>query len=250
MSKVAPTQPASSADSLMRKRSVTNCLAAADIYEAAAAGKSGAAEVATLKLKAADAINCAMRIQTSGNILVIEGTSDSPANKRFWDAHGGRALGLVREAMALQPSLQSAPLAMAVEVDAFMYACSAKGIVKQALTGAGVEFKRMIDRFAATHAQWEEGLPHCYVGGFFNAAPWPLGDKRRALDEMRSALALGPRSRRNNYYVCLLTYQQGGKAEAVPHCEAALRASCNGIEADYCAAMTAEVHRVLGLARK
>lgn len=76
----------------MRKRSVSNCLAAADIYEAAASAS------AMMQLKAADAINCAMRIETNGNIMVLEGTVDTPAAKKFWAAHGPRSLSLVRAA--------------------------------------------------------------------------------------------------------------------------------------------------------
>ena len=53
---------------------------------------------AALKLKAADAINCAMRIETNGNIMVLEGTVDTPAAKKFWAKHGPRSLSLVRAA--------------------------------------------------------------------------------------------------------------------------------------------------------
>ena len=86
----------SRADSLMRKRSVSSCLAAADIYEAAAA--TGGPMTAMLQLKAADAINCAMRIETNGNIMVLEGTVDTPTAKKFWAKHGPRSLSLVRAA--------------------------------------------------------------------------------------------------------------------------------------------------------
>ena len=86
----------SRADSLMRKRSVSSCLGAADIYEAAAA--AGGPATAMLQLKAADAINCAMRIETNGNIMVLEGTVDTPAAKKFWAKHGPRSLSLVRAA--------------------------------------------------------------------------------------------------------------------------------------------------------
>jgi hypothetical protein len=86
----------SRADSLMRKRSVSSCLAAADIYEAAAAAAGPA--TAMMQLKAADAINCAMRIETNGNIMVLEGTVDTPAAKKFWAAHGPRSLSLIRAA--------------------------------------------------------------------------------------------------------------------------------------------------------
>ena len=50
---------------------------------------------------------------------------------------------------------------------------------------------------------------HCYLGGFYNVAPWPLKDQKKALVEMRAAAALEPRSRRNQYYVCVVELQLG-----------------------------------------
>lgn len=101
----------SRADSLVRKRTVSSCLAAADIYEAAAAAAGPAA--AMMQLKAADAINCAMRIETNGNIMVLEGTVDTPAAKKFWAAHGPRSLSLIRAAKkedaALATDVRAAP---------------------------------------------------------------------------------------------------------------------------------------------
>ncbi|EOD29454.1 hypothetical protein EMIHUDRAFT_233952 [Emiliania huxleyi CCMP1516] len=71
------------AHDLMKKRSVPNCLAAADIFEAAArAAHADAVAAAELKLMAGNALNCAMRIRGSGNILLLDGTLDTPANKK------------------------------------------------------------------------------------------------------------------------------------------------------------------------
>ena len=113
---------------LMKRRTVENCLAAADAYESAAATVQVLDEVAQLQLSAAEALVCALRIQTNGNILVLEGTQDSASNKRFWQEHGPRALGLVRASKLRLSSWRVA----AAEMDAFLYANSAKGIVRQA----------------------------------------------------------------------------------------------------------------------
>jgi len=229
----------------MKRRSVSNCLAAADVYEKVAAGALSLDEVAELQLSAADAIVCAMRIKTNGNILVLEGTQDTPTNKKFWAEHGPRALALVR---AAKIRLNSERVA-SVEMDAFLHSNSAKGIVRQALTGAGNEYTRLASYLVKHHEKFDSGVSHCYLGGFYAIAPWPLGNAPRGLEMMNSALQIEPKSRRNNYYVCLLEYQAGSHAAAVSSCQAALRGSCLGSEADYCDFLTEQVQRVLRLAR-
>ena len=190
-SPAAPAAPAvdvSKADSLMRKRSVASCLAAADIFEEAAlaeeaagsTAKAGAAHpVALLQLKAADALTCAMRIETKGNIMVLEGTIDTPAAKKFWAAHGPRAHSLAKAA-SKDPVLKKGAWMANTEMDAFMYSSSSKGIVQQALTGAGNEFKRLAEHLSRAHGTWDSAVGRCYEAGFYNIAPWPLGDKKRA----------------------------------------------------------------------
>ena len=76
----------------MRRRSVDNCLAAGAAYEAAAAAAGGGQAAAALQAKAAEALVCAMRIKGHGNILLLDGTLDTPENKRFWGEHGATAL--------------------------------------------------------------------------------------------------------------------------------------------------------------
>lgn len=61
-----------------------------------------------------------MRIKGTGNIIVVEGTVDSPDNKRFWGQHGPRAVSLARKALAANPSLRSESKAMAIELDSFV----------------------------------------------------------------------------------------------------------------------------------
>jgi len=231
----------------MRKRSVSSCLAAADIYEAAAAAAGPA--TATMQLKAADAINCAMRIETNGNIMVLEGTVDTPAAKKFWAAHGPRSLSLIRAAKK-DAALAADAWFAATEMDSFMYSSSSKGIVSQALTGAGTEFKRLSEVLVNRHGALDSGVGRCYLAGLYNIAPWPIGDKKRALQEVLLSLGRHPGSRRNNYYACMMSLQAGEAAKAVSHCEAAMRARCIGpTEPDYCTFMTSEVQRLLTVAK-
>lgn len=236
----------------MRRRSISNCLAAADGYEAAASATADATASSLLKLKAADAINCAMRIKGNGNIMILEGTLDTPANKKFWGAHGPRAYALVREARAANPALQSDAAAAAAEMDAFMYSSSAKGILRQAVTGAGTTFKSLAQELVSKYGSHDGSVGHCYLGGFFNVAPWPLGDKKRALAEFESAFAKDSRSRRNGYYACLMRIQFGDFGSAVKACETALSyGRCDGpTTPDYCTFLTEETTRLLSMAKK
>ena len=134
-----------------------------------------------LQLKAADAINCAMRIETNGNIMVLEGTVDTPDKKKFWGEHGPRALALVKAARAAHAPLRSDAAAAACEMDAFMYSSSSKGILKQALTGAGVTFLNLAKELVSAYHSYDSYVGHCYLGGFYTAAPWPLQDRKRGL---------------------------------------------------------------------
>eukprot|EP00962_Isochrysis_galbana_P018024 scaffold5185_cov110-Isochrysis_galbana.AAC.10 len=70
-----------------------------------------------------------MRIKTNANCLVLDGTLDTPANKRLWKALGNEALPM---ATAAYKALPGNTRALAVYADSFMFSCSAKGIVKQA----------------------------------------------------------------------------------------------------------------------
>ncbi|KAL3925025.1 MAG: hypothetical protein SGPRY_003753, partial [Prymnesium sp.] len=185
------------ADSLMKHRTTSNCLEAADIYESAALSASSSETQATLRLRAGEALICAMRIKTNGNLLVLEGTQESPAFKQYWASHGPRALAHVRAAKTALPD--SFAVASA-EMDAFLFANSAKGIIRQAVTGAGVEYTRLANGLISNYETSDGGAGHCYLGGFYAVAPWPLGNANRALSEMTAALEIEPKSRRNNYY--------------------------------------------------
>ena len=249
-----------SGKALMRKRSTKNCLAAADAFESAAdaaaapgtpRGSAPWRVAAQNHLFAADALNCAMRTHGKGNILLVEGTLDTADNKKFWGQHGPRALSLARAALAEDPDLISYDLARVIELDAFMYKTASTGIVRNALTGAGVEFKKLADEFTATFPSFDGGVGYTYLAGFYHVAPWPLGDKKRALVEAERAVATSGRSKRNNYYVCLFKYVAGDKAGAQAACSAATTARCEGnTEPDYCHFLTEQVERVNALAKK
>ena len=247
----SPSISASKGHKYMRHRTIPNCLAAADHYEEAAAASSGA-QVAAFHLKAGDALNCAMRIQGTGNIILLEGVLDTPSNKKFWGTHGPRALRLIRAAREAHPTLRHDAAAAAMEMDAFMYSSSSKGILRQALTGAGATFKALAEELVNTYTSFDGFVGHCYLGGFYAVAPWPLGDRKRGLAEFEAAFHAAPKTRRNGYYTCLLRYQHEDYAGAVSACETALnRAYCEGpTQPDYCEFLTTQVRKVLNLAKK
>ena len=100
---------------------------------------------------------------------------------------------------------------------------------RQALTGAGSTFLSLAKELTNIYSSWDGFVGHCYLGGFYAVAPWPLGDKKRGLAEFDAAFKAEPRARRNGYYACLLRYQHGDYGGAVSACETALnRGQCDG----------------------
>ena len=84
-------------DALYKKRTAQSCDAAAKIYEAELE-RTGYAD-ADLLLKAADAVNTAMRIRTNSNTITIDGPVETPANKAVWKKDGQRAYDLAAKGL-------------------------------------------------------------------------------------------------------------------------------------------------------
>ena len=125
-----------------------------------------------------------------------------------------------------------------------------EGVLQQALTGAGIEYLRLAQNLVATHEQYDSAVSHQFIGGFYFVAPWPIGDKRKAVTALERSVELAPDSRRNNYNLAVAVMKTGEPARAAQLCEAALRADCVSNEADYCDALTAEVKRLRSLAQE
>ena len=104
----------------------------------------------------------------------------------------------------------------------------------------------------SAYHSYDSYVGHCYLGGFYTAAPWPLQDRKRGLAEFETAYKLEPRARRNGYYACLLRYHHEDYGGAVAACEAALSTGrCDGpTTPDYCPFLTEQTKRMLGLAKK
>ena len=194
------------AQALLKKRSVANAAAAAELLRSALKRDP---TNAAIKLELADALNLICRIKTNANSLVIEGVQDYPAFKRIWRTLGNEALPLATDARAAFPGDVKA---LAVYADAFLYSSSSKGIVKQALTGVGKRYLT-IARELYKHPDWDSAVGCAFLGGFYNVAPWPVGSKTKAAKFLREGARIAP-TRRNLYYAGVNAYQMGQFADA------------------------------------
>jgi len=198
-----------------------------------------------VKLELADALNTVMRIKTNANCLVLEGTQDTPANKKLWRALGNEALPLATAAYKAMPGDVRA---LAVYADSFMYSCSAKGIVKQAVSGTAKEYKRMANELRK-YPKWDGAVGNAFLGGFYNVAPWPVGNKKLAAKYLGEGAAIAP-TRRNLYYVGINAYQTGDFKKAVDFFGRATKAACGSItEEDFGAFLLQESKKGLKLAQ-
>ena len=226
---------------LIRKRSLAACEKAVGLLRGAHTRDPANDDV---KLELADALNAVMRIKTHANALVIEGTLDTPGNKRVWKALGDEALPLARDAYKAKPGDVRA---LAVYADAFMFSCSAKGIVKQALSGTAKEYKRVANELRQ-HPKWDGAVGCVFLGGFYNVAPWPVGNKELARKFLGEACDIAP-TRRNLYYVGVNAYQMQDFVKAKAYFGKALKAPCGSLtEADFGEWMLDEARKGLKLA--
>lgn len=154
------------ATALLKKRGVANAGKAQQLLRAALKRDPDNVDV---KLELADAINMEIRIRTNANSLVIEGVQDSPAFKKIWRTLGSESYALAKEARKEYPSSVKV---LAVYADSFLYTASAKGIVKQALTGVGKQYLS-IAKELYKYPEWDAAVGCCFMGGFYNCAPWP-----------------------------------------------------------------------------
>jgi len=223
---------------LMRKRGLANCEKAMELLRQVHAQQPDDLE---LKLELADAINAVMRIKTHANTIVLEGTVDSPAYKKIWRTLGNEALPLAKEAYTAMPTNVRA---LSIYADSFMFECSSKDIVKQALSGAGKEYKRICKELLK-YPKHDSGVGYALMGAFYNVAPWPVGSKKSAAKYFDEGAKLAP-SRRNLYYVGVNAYQTGDYERAKDFFTRAIAAPCGSpTEEDFGEFMLQEARRGL-----
>jgi len=85
----------------MRKRGLANIKEAVDLLRKVHSRFPTDLDV---KMELADALNGVMRIETNANSLMIQGTLDTPANKKLWSSLGEEALPLAKAAHLADPT--------------------------------------------------------------------------------------------------------------------------------------------------
>lgn len=237
--------PVAEADALMKKRGLKNLKKAVEIYKAELAKKPGDVD---LMLKTADALNGVIRVRTNGNSVLIDGTSDTAANKKIFGTLGKESLALAEKVIAKRPKDVKAH---AVYTDSYIYASSAYGIIKAAFTGAADKYQANAQRLSKLDKKWDGGLGYMLMGAFYTAAPWPLTDHDKAISFMKKALKVKSKSRRNQYYMGIALYRDGQYAESIPFFEAVPKSPCASLtERDFCGALKREAKRALKAAKE
>jgi len=231
---------------LMKKRGVANADKAASLLREALKKDPENAEI---KMELADALNMVIRIKTNANSLIIEGVQESPAFKKIWKDLGGEALPLATDAKKAFPKSVKA---LAVHADSFMFYTSSQGIVKQALTGVGKKYVKIAKELYA-HPEWDSAVGCAFLGGFYSVAPWPIGSKGKAAQFLDEGAKRAP-TRRNLYYVGVISYQLGEYAKSADFFRKALKAPLctdeSSTEVDIFDFLTSEAKRGLAAAEE
>ena len=220
---------------LLEKRGLANCQKAVAKFRQALSAEPDNLD---LKLSLADALNCVMRIRTNGNALIIEGTSDTEPHKRIWAEMGPETLALAEAVYQARPNDRAA---LAVYTDAYMYR-SSPGVWDAVVKGAAGQYVDNAEKMAKSFPKHDSGLGDVFMGAYYLLAPWPLSDPEKARARMEKALRLGPKSKRNNYYMGVIAYREGKFQEAITHFERAQSARClSPSEKDFCGFMKREI---------
>jgi len=199
-----------------------------------------------LQLKLADALNGVMRVKTNANTLVVDRLLDTPVNKEVWGKLGPRALELATEARKARPRDVRAA---AVYADAYMFSCSSKGIIKQALQGAASVFKANAERLINMDKKYDNGVGYALLGAFYAVAPWPYGNMDLAAKNMDMAKKVAP-TKRNLYYVGVIAFKQKQWERATEHFRLALNARPGSpTEWDFAEFMESECKRAAAMAQ-
>ncbi len=211
------------------------------IFDAELAKKPGDLE---LSLKLCTALNAVMRAKTAGNLALVKGTSDTPANKRVWGELGKRAHDLCTTVQKARPKDLETALQVA---ESYMYLSSSMGIIQAVMSGAADQYKKNADHILALDKRADDGVGDVYHGAFFIVAPWPMADVKKAREHFAKSAAVAPRSVRNRYYVGLSAFKDGDFAVAEKEFSFARDNPCTTkSEIDFCSAIKAQAK--IGLA--
>ena len=146
------------ADELMRKRGPENYRKALGEYKALLAANPTSD---ALKLKLADASVSLLRSLTNANAVLIDGISDSEANRQLWKEYAFEAYDLLKALHKARPNDAKVHVLM---TEAYTYRTSSKGILKAAVTGDGLTFMKLVSQIVAQHPTFDAGVPFIFRG--------------------------------------------------------------------------------------
>mmetsp|Transcript_386 Transcript_386/g.966 ORF Transcript_386/g.966 Transcript_386/m.966 type:complete len:146 (+) Transcript_386:1-438(+) len=128
--------------------------------------------------------------------------------------------------------------------------CSHKGLVKQALTGAGSKYQKLAKKLQE-NPKIDSGVGYALLGCFHQEAPWPLYSMEKAKTNMDLAISKGGPSRRNLYYAGVVAYKREEFDDAAKYFKRAAVAPCGSPkERDFGAWMQSESKRGLSEATR
>ena len=175
------------------------------------------------RLGAARALNQVIGLRTNGNLPLFDGLQDTPANKAIWAELAPRALAHARKALALRPASVDAASILATS---YMFFAASQGIVSSILGGNAGEFKANAQRVLDLDASYDAGIGHTLLAGFYNVAPWPVGDSKLAREHYEAAVRIAPDSVRNQYGLGVYWARESDAKRALPYFERALANPC------------------------
>ena len=197
---------------------------------------------AELLLKAADAVNTAMRIRTNSNTITIDGTVETPANKAVWKKDGQRAYDLAAKGLKASSKIDSR--ALGIRFDAFMFSLFAQVAGQAGPDGHGHGLQEDGRGAAVEHPRHDGDVGSAVLACFYHVAPWPVGSPKKAIQNARKAVQRGGATLRNLYYVAVISYGQKDYATAAEFFKRAIKASPGSpSEADFADFMKSEAKR-------
>eukprot|EP00633_Aureoumbra_lagunensis_P001942 CAMPEP_0197299550 /NCGR_PEP_ID=MMETSP0890-20130614/46268_1 /TAXON_ID=44058 ORGANISM="Aureoumbra lagunensis, Strain CCMP1510" /NCGR_SAMPLE_ID=MMETSP0890 /ASSEMBLY_ACC=CAM_ASM_000533 /LENGTH=263 /DNA_ID=CAMNT_0042777909 /DNA_START=58 /DNA_END=849 /DNA_ORIENTATION=- len=220
------------AEASFRQRTAKSVLEAADAYEELLKDEDlSAKKKIEYHQRCAEAVNAYMRMKTHGNTITIHGSVDTSENKQIWAKHGPRALNHAR--YALRNSKKCDARTAAIYADAFMFEGSARGLVQQALTGAGSKFLENAKRLQKLDHAYDAALGYTLEGCFYHVAPFPVKNKKKAKSILHKATTIAPSSKRNHYHYAVVCYCQGDYSTAYDEFSKALHCRPSGNDIDF-----------------
>lgn len=237
--------PLATGDAAMSKRTLKGYEAALKAYDEALKQHPDDPKV---KLKVVDALNAIMRVKTHGNLLTLEGTADTPKNKKIWKKLGTRSERLAKEVVKAMPDDLQANLLYA---EAYMYKSASFGIIKAIMSGSADQYQDNAKKLIKMNKKADGGVGYVYLGGFFMVAPWPLSDDDESAKNYDLALKMNSKSIRNRYYRGLRAVNDEDWDIAKEHLQFAVDKPCAlPSEQDFCKYMKKQAKRALAEANK